>query len=127
MDSPKAIGRYQIRERLAQGGMGVLYLAFDPAILVEEPLRVLAVLAIILVGKTVAAICIVLVLKQSRRTALTVSAALAQIGEFSFILAGMGVSLEVLPEAGLSLIVAGALLSITLNPLVFRLATRVRC
>jgi CPA2 family monovalent cation:H+ antiporter-2 len=126
--------RHRVEKRLRpfQDAFAVLFfvavgMLFDPAILVEEPLRVLAVLAIILVGKTVAAICIVLVLKQSRRTALTVSAALAQIGEFSFILAGMGVSLEVLPEAGLSLIVAGALLSITLNPLVFRLATRVRC
>ena len=86
--------------------------------------KVLAVLLIILVGKTLAAICIVLLLGQSRGTAFKVSAALAQIGEFSFILAGMGVTLGVLPEAGLSLIVAGALLSITLNPLVFRLAAR---
>ncbi|MBL8201028.1 MAG: cation:proton antiporter [Chromatiales bacterium] len=121
--------RVEKRLRPFQDAFAVLFfvavgMLFDPAILVEEPLRVLAVLAIILVGKTVAAICIVLVLGQSRRTALTVSAALAQIGEFSFILAGMGLTLAVLPEAGLSYIVAGALLSITLNPLVFRLATR---
>ncbi len=121
--------RVEKRLRPFQDAFAVLFfvavgMLFDPAILVEQPLRVLAVLAIILVGKTVAALAIVLVLGQSRRTALSVSAALAQIGEFSFILAGMGVSLAVLPEAGLSLIVAGALLSITLNPLVFRLATR---
>ena len=58
-------------------------------------------------------------IRYSLRTALTVSAALAQIGEFSFILAGLGVSLGLLPPEGPSLIVAGALLSITLNPLVF--------
>jgi CPA2 family monovalent cation:H+ antiporter-2 len=123
--------RHRVEKRLRpfQDAFAVLFfvavgMLFDPAILVDEPLRVLAVLAIILVGKTLAAISIVLVLGQSRATALTVSAALAQIGEFSFILAGMGVALALLPEEGLSLIVAGALLSITLNPMVFRLATR---
>ena len=95
---------------------------FDPTILVTAPIRVLAVLAVILVGKSLAAYAIVLLLKQPGRTALTVSASLAQIGEFSFILAGLGVSLGVLPPEGLSLVLAGALLSITLNPLVFRLA-----
>lgn len=121
--------RVEKRLRPFQDAFAVLFfvavgMLFDPAILIEQPLRVLAVLAIIVGGKTLAAMAIVLVLGRQRSTALKVSAALAQIGEFSFILAGMGVSLAVLPEEGLSLIVAGALLSITLNPLVFRLATR---
>ncbi len=92
---------------------------FDPDILVQEPLKVLATVAVILVGKTVAAALIVKGFGRSTGTALTVSASLAQIGEFSFILAGLGLSLGLLPEDGQSLILAGALLSIVLNPLVF--------
>src|ERR1700731_395929 len=95
---------------------------FDPSILVREPLRVLAVLAIIVIGKSLAAFGIVRVLGGSTRTALIVSAALAQIGEFSFILAGLGVTFGLLPAEGLNLILAGALLSITLNPAVFSAA-----
>jgi CPA2 family monovalent cation:H+ antiporter-2 len=95
---------------------------FDPSILVREPLRVLAVLAIIVIGKSLAAFGIVRVLGGSTRTALIVSAALAQIGEFSFILAGLGVSFGLLPAEGLNLILAGALLSITLNPALFSAA-----
>jgi CPA2 family monovalent cation:H+ antiporter-2 len=92
---------------------------FDPMILVERPLQVLGVVAIIVVGKTLAAAALVLALRYPVNTALTVSASLAQIGEFSFILAGLGVSLKLLPEEGQSLILAGALISIALNPLVF--------
>lgn len=80
---------------------------------------VLAVLALILVGKSLAALGIVLVLGYPLSSALTVSAALAQIGEFSFILAGLGVAHGLLPQAGFSLVLAGAMLSIALNPLVF--------
>jgi CPA2 family monovalent cation:H+ antiporter-2 len=97
---------------------------FDPAILVRHPFQTLAVVAIVVVGKSLAALGIVLALRYSFDTALAVSAALAQIGEFSFILAGLGVSLGVLPAAGQSLIVAGALLSISLNPLVFYIADK---
>jgi CPA2 family monovalent cation:H+ antiporter-2 len=97
---------------------------FDPAILLRQPFQVLSVLAIIVLGKSLAALAIVLALRHPLNTALTVSAALAQIGEFSFILAGLGISLGLLPSEGQNLIVAGALLSITLNPLVFRLVTR---
>jgi CPA2 family monovalent cation:H+ antiporter-2 len=97
---------------------------FDPAVLVREPLRVLAVIAIIVVGKSLAAFAIVRLLRGSKQTALTVSAALAQIGEFSFILATLGVALGVLSVESQSLIVAGALLSITVNPLVFHLVAR---
>ena len=92
---------------------------FDPSILVREPLAVLAVVLIIMVGKSLAAFAIVLAFRYPVRTALTVSASLAQIGEFSFILAGLGVALGLLPPEGRDLILAGALLSITLNPLVF--------
>ena len=92
---------------------------FDPGILLREPLAVLAVLAVIVVGKSLAALGIVLALGHPVSTALTVSASLAQIGEFSFILAGLGVTLDLLPPQGRDLILAGALLSITLNPLVF--------
>jgi len=92
---------------------------FDPAILVEQPLQVLAVVAIVIVGKSLAAFLIVLAFRYPLNTALTVSASLAQIGEFSFILAGLGVHLKLLPIEGQSLIVAGALISIALNPLVF--------
>ena len=92
---------------------------FDPAVLLREPLAVVAVLAIILVGKSVAAFGIVLAFGYPARTALTVSASLAQIGEFSFILIGLGVTLGLVPAEGRDLILAGALLSITLNPLVF--------
>jgi CPA2 family monovalent cation:H+ antiporter-2 len=96
---------------------------FDPSVLVRQPLQVLGVLAIIMVGKSIAALAIVLVFRHTLGTALTVAASLAQIGEFSFILAGMGVSLGLLPEEGRSLILAGALLSITLNQLAFAAAT----
>ena len=95
---------------------------FDPSILIRQPLQVLAVIAIVVIGKSLAAFGIVRALGGSMRTALIVSAALAQIGEFSFILAGLGVNLRLLPAEGLNLIVAGALLSITFNPAVFSAA-----
>jgi CPA2 family monovalent cation:H+ antiporter-2 len=93
---------------------------FDPAILLQQPLRVLMVVAIIMVGKSVAAFLIVLAFRYPLNTALTVSASLAQIGEFSFILAGLGVALKLLPTDGQNLILAGALISIALNPFVFQ-------
>jgi CPA2 family monovalent cation:H+ antiporter-2 len=93
---------------------------FDPWILVEEPLRVVAVIATIMIGKSVAAFVLVLAFRYPLNTALTVSASLAQIGEFSFILAGLGVSLGLLPAEGQSLILAGAIGSIALNPLLFQ-------
>ncbi len=92
---------------------------FDPALLVRDPVRVLVVVAIIIFGKSLAAFLIVLAFRYPLNTALTVSASLAQIGEFSFILASLGVSLKLLPGEGQSLILAGALISIAFNPLVF--------
>jgi CPA2 family monovalent cation:H+ antiporter-2 len=92
---------------------------FDPTILIREPLAVAAVLAIILIGKSVVAFVIVLVMGYPVSTGLTVSACLAQIGEFSFILAGLGIALGMMPPEGRDLVLAGALLSITINPLAF--------
>jgi len=92
---------------------------FDPAILVAEPVPVLATLLIIVLGKSLAAFAIIRLFGYPSSTALMVSASLAQIGEFSFILANLGVSLELLPEQGRSLILAGAILSILVNPLFF--------
>ena len=92
---------------------------FDPSILLRQPLEVLAVVLIVLLGKSAAALAIVLGFRYPLHTALTISASLAQIGEFSFILAALGVSLGLLPTEAQSLVVAGALLTITLNPFVF--------
>jgi len=97
---------------------------FDPHILVQQPLLLLATLAIIIIGKSLAALLIVRLFGYPPTTALTISASLAQIGEFSFILAGLGVTLGLLPEAGRDLILAGAILSILLNPLIFTLVER---
>lgn len=103
---------------------------FDPSIVMREPLALAAVVALILFGKSIVAFGIVLLLGYPTTTALTVAASLAQIGEFSFILAGLGLSMGLLPPEGRDLVLAGALISITLNPLAFaaidRLVTRVR-
>jgi CPA2 family monovalent cation:H+ antiporter-2 len=93
---------------------------FDPQVLVEQPLRVALVVAIVLFGKSLAAFLIVIAYRYPLNTALTVSASLAQIGEFCFILAAAGVSLGLLPQEGHSLIVAGALVSIALNHFAFQ-------
>lgn len=92
---------------------------FDPRILVEQPLHILAVIAIIMIGKTLAAMALVLFFRYPINTALTVGASLAQIGEFSFILATLGVSLGLLTLDAQNLILAGALFSITLNTFIF--------
>ena len=92
---------------------------FEPAIILREPLSLLATVLIIVVGKSAAAYMIVRAFGHSTGTALTISASLAQIGEFSFILAGLGVALQVLPDQGRDLILAGAILSILLNPAFF--------
>ncbi len=98
---------------------------FDPGIVLREPLAILGVVGVIVLGKSLAAIAIVLAFGHPVGTALTIAASLAQIGEFSFILAGLGISLKLLPAEGRDLILGGALLSITLNPLFFGLADRV--
>ncbi|RSU60205.1 Kef family K(+) transporter [Sphingomonas koreensis] len=92
---------------------------FNPQIVVDQPLALVATVLIIVFGKSVAAYFIVRALKHSHRTAITAAASLAQIGEFSFILATLGTSLAILPPAGRDLILAGALLSIFVNPFIF--------
>ena len=99
---------------------------FDPMILIRDPLPLLGTLFIILIGKSVAALAIARAFGRSLNTSLIVSASLAQIGEFSFILAGLGIALGLLPEAGRDLIIAGAILSIMLNPLAFAALDRFR-
>ena len=92
---------------------------FNPAVMVAAPAALVATVLIIVVGKTIAAYIVVRLFGYANSTSLTISASLAQIGEFSFILAGLGVSLRVLPEQGRDLILAGAIISILLNPLLF--------
>lgn len=92
---------------------------FDPAVVWNEPFKLLAVVAIIVLGKTVAAVALVLAFRYPLNTALIVGASLAQIGEFSFILAGLGVGLGLMPVEGQSLVLAGALISIAANAAMF--------
>ena len=94
---------------------------FDPMVLIHQPLAVLGTLAIIIFGKSLAAFFLVRMFGHSPRTALTIAASLAQIGEFAFILAGLGMALNLLPQAGQNLVLAGAILSIMLNPVLFAL------
>lgn len=112
-----------------QDAFGVLFfvsvgMLFDPATLIQEPVRILAVVAIILFGKFAAALVIVLAFRRPLGLALAIAASLAQIGEFSFVLAVLGAHLKLLPEGAESLILAGAIISITVNPFVFALARR---
>lgn len=97
---------------------------FDPRVLVEQPLPLLATVAIIVIGKSIAAFALVRAFGHPTQTALTVSASLAQIGEFSFILAGLGVALGALPAEARDLILAGAILSILANPFLFSLVVK---
>ena len=99
---------------------------FDPMILLEHPLEVLETLAIIMVGKSLAAWAVVRMLGKSNEIALTIAASLAQIGEFSFILIGLGVSLDLMTPEARDLVLAGAILSIMLNPLIFAVLARRR-
>lgn len=99
---------------------------FEPAILIDQPAHVFGVVVIIMLGKSIAAVALVLAFRYSLNTALTVAASLAQIGEFSFILAALGLSLGLLPPAGMSLVLAGALISIALNPVLFAAIESVR-
>ncbi len=94
---------------------------FNPNILVEQPLLVLATFFIITIGKPAAAFVILKLAGRSNTTALTIAASISQIGEFSFILAGLAVGLKILPPEGRDLVLAAALLSIIANPLAFKL------
>jgi CPA2 family monovalent cation:H+ antiporter-2 len=97
---------------------------FDPRILIEHPLQVLATTLIIVFGKSAAAYVIVRAFGHPNATALTISTSLAQIGEFAFIIAGLGLSLKILPKDGHDLVLAGALITIMLNPLLFMVLDR---
>ena len=97
---------------------------FDPYILIQEPLAVLGTLVIIIFGKSLAAFVLVRMFGHSQRTALTIATSLAQIGEFAFILAGLGMVLGLLPQTGQNLVLAGAILSIMLNPILFAILER---
>ncbi|ESZ86371.1 MAG: sodium:proton antiporter [Blastomonas sp. CACIA14H2] len=97
---------------------------FNPYVLVEQPLPLLATLGIVVIGKSIAAYAIARLFRKSNRTSLTIACSLAQIGEFSFILASLGTSLGVLPADARDLILAGAILSIFLNPFLFGWVTR---
>ncbi|WP_117191284.1 cation:proton antiporter domain-containing protein [Rhizobium terrae] len=99
---------------------------FDPTIVVNSPLTLIGTVFIIVIGKSIAAFLIVMAFGHKAGTALTISASLAQIGEFSFILAELGVGLNLLPEEGRDLILAGAILSIILNPVMFYLCDKIR-
>lgn len=92
---------------------------FNPAVIVEQPIPLIATVLIIVVGKSLVAYAIVRALGRTHRIAVTAAASLAQIGEFSFILVGLGVSLQILPPEGRDLVLAGALLSILANPFIF--------
>lgn len=108
-----------LREAFAVLFFVAVGMLFDPMILVERPLHVLMVVGIIVIGKSIAAAALVIAFRYPLNTALTVSASLAQIGEFSFILAGLAATLNILPIEGQNLILAGALISIAINPVLF--------
>ncbi|PHM40077.1 putative cation:proton antiport protein [Xenorhabdus mauleonii] len=97
---------------------------FDPMVLFQQPLAILGTLAIIVIGKSLAAMLLVRMFGHSRRTALTISVSLAQIGEFAFILAGLGITLGLLDGEARNLVLAGAIISIMLNPVLFSLLDR---
>ncbi|CDG20148.1 Inner membrane protein ybaL [Xenorhabdus poinarii G6] len=97
---------------------------FDPRVLFQQPLAIVGTLAIILIGKSLAAMLLVRMFGHSRRTALTISVSLAQIGEFAFILVGLGVTLGFLDGEARNLVLAGAIISIMLNPVLFSLLDR---
>jgi monovalent cation:H+ antiporter-2, CPA2 family len=108
-----------LRDAFAVLFFAAVGMLFDPSIVLRAPLLLLATVLIIVIGKSLAAYAIVRAFRHPASTALTISASLAQIGEFSFILASLGVSLALLPKAGSDLILAGAIFSILLNPLLF--------
>ena len=122
--------RAQEEARPLQDAFGALFfvsvgMLFDPRILIDTPVQVAEVLAIVMLGKSLIAFLTVRAFGHGKRTALTISASLAQVGEFSFILAVLGENLGLLPAQGEGLIVAGALFSIALNPVVFGAVDRV--
>lgn len=94
---------------------------FNPMVLIDQPISVLVTLAIIVVGKILAALCITAIFKQNKEISYTIAYSLAQIGEFSFILAGMALTMKMMTQELYNLVLAGALLSIAVNPFLFKL------
>jgi len=92
---------------------------FDPMVIIEHPLHVLLTTLVVVLGKTLAAVILVLIFRYPLSTALTVGVSLAQIGEFSFILAGLGLSLGLIGDEAMSLVLAAAIISIAINPALF--------
>jgi CPA2 family monovalent cation:H+ antiporter-2 len=117
---------YTIREAFSVLFFVSVGMLIDPSFLIENPWRIAVVTFIIVVGKSVAAYVITVMLGQTSRTALTVAVGLGQVGEFSFILATAAVELQILPKMGSDLILAGALVSITLNAILFRYLDRIQ-
>ncbi|MEX2148771.1 MAG: YbaL family putative K(+) efflux transporter [Steroidobacteraceae bacterium] len=114
-----------LREAFAVLFFVAVGMLFDPSIVLREPVALLGALFIVLVGKSVAAFVIVLLFRHPIGVAMTIAASLAQIGEFSFILIGLGMSMGILPEQGRDLVLATAMISIILNPFAFGLSRRV--
>ncbi len=108
-----------LRDAFAVLFFAAVGMLFNPMIVVTAPISLIVTILIIVIGKSLAAFVIVRLFRHSNSTALTISASLAQIGEFSFILASLGVSLALLPKQGSDLILAGAIFSILINPLLF--------
>lgn len=129
--SESALSQHAAKETLPlRDAFAVLFfvaagMLFDPLIVMRDPLPLVATLLIILLGKSIAAFLIVRMFDYGRTTAFTVAASLAQIGEFSFILVGLGTELELLPAQGRDLIIAGAILSILMNPMLFSVVDRI--
>src|SRR5688572_28292078 len=113
-----------LREAFAVLFFVAVGMLFDPAVVLREPLALAATLFIVLIGKSVAAFVIVLLFRHTVGVGMTIAASLSQIGEFSFILAGLGVTMGLLPEQGQDLVLAAAMISIILNPLAFALSSR---
>jgi CPA2 family monovalent cation:H+ antiporter-2 len=99
---------------------------FNPAIIIEDPLPVLGTVMIIMFGRSLAVFLVVLAFRHTASTATVIAFSRAQIGEFSFILAGLGVTLGLLPEEGRDLVLAGAMITIVFNPLLLFTAERLR-
>lgn len=131
------MGESQLSQRAAEEALplrdafAVLFfisvgMLFNPAVVVTQPLALLATLAIVILGKSVVAYAIIRAFRHPKGTALSIAASLAQIGEFSFVLVGLGTDLQVLPPEGRDLVLAAAILSILINPILFALAERLR-
>ncbi|HUG03493.1 MAG TPA: YbaL family putative K(+) efflux transporter [Steroidobacteraceae bacterium] len=114
-----------LREAFAVLFFVAVGMLFDPSIVLREPVALLGALFIVLIGKSVAAFVIVLLFRHTVGVAMTIAASLSQIGEFSFILIGLGLTMGILPEQGRDLVLATAMISIILNPFAFGLSRRV--